>query len=327
MAAGFVATWKERLDAWQQRHTPLAFTVGVVKKFGDDRAGRQAALIAYFGFFSLFPLLLAITTIVSFVVSEQDAAELQDSILAEIPIIGSQLTGGVNALEGSVPALVVGVALAIYAGLRCMLAAQEAMNAVWNVPRMDEPNWFAKRARSLALLGAMGLVFIASTAASQLVPLIPGVAGAARIGGIALALVVNFLLFLIAFYALTVGKPPWRALVPGAAVGAVGYLLLQEVGRWYVDRTVKGAVDTYGTFAVVIGLLSWLYLVAQLFVFCAEVNVVAHRGLWPRSLFTSAATPADREALAGAAAAQQRLGDQRIEVTFETEAGEPPPAD
>ncbi|MFZ1491362.1 MAG: hypothetical protein WAS51_15605, partial [Ilumatobacteraceae bacterium] len=81
MAAGFVATWKERLDTWQQRHTPLAFTVGVVKKFGDDRAGRQAALIAYFGFFSLFPLLLAVTTIVSFVVSEQDAAELQDSIL------------------------------------------------------------------------------------------------------------------------------------------------------------------------------------------------------------------------------------------------------
>lgn len=316
--------WQTTLDAFQRRHRPVALAVGVLRKFGDDRAGRQAALIAYFGFFSLFPLLLAVTTIVGFVLGDADAAKLEDSILAELPVFGSQIETG--SLQGSVPALVIGLVVAILAGLRCMLAAQEAMNAVWDVPRFAEPGFVAKRLRSLGVLAAMGGVFLASTAASQAIPLLPSVPGVARAGALVLSFLVNLALFMAAFQLLTVGHHRWRDLVPGAVFGAVGYGVLQEVGRWYVERTITGASDTYGTFAVVIGLLSWLYLVAQLFVLSAEVNVVVARQLWPRSLFHGELTEADERALVAAAEQRQRYVHQHIEVTFDDGRGPDGPA-
>jgi len=55
-----------RIDGFQQSHRPLALGFGVIKKFGDDRAGSLAALIAYYGFLAVFPLLLLLTTILGF---------------------------------------------------------------------------------------------------------------------------------------------------------------------------------------------------------------------------------------------------------------------
>ena len=57
----------QRIDAFQQRRKWLAFPFAVVKKFGDDRAGNLAALIAYYGFFSLFPLLLVMVSVLGFI--------------------------------------------------------------------------------------------------------------------------------------------------------------------------------------------------------------------------------------------------------------------
>ena len=52
-----------RVDRAQQGVRPLAFAVGVFKKFGDDRGGSLAALLTFYGFLSLFPLLLLLVTI------------------------------------------------------------------------------------------------------------------------------------------------------------------------------------------------------------------------------------------------------------------------
>ena len=51
-----------RVDAVQQRHKPAAFSVGLIKKYGDDNGGVLAANLAHSGFVSLFPLLLVLAT-------------------------------------------------------------------------------------------------------------------------------------------------------------------------------------------------------------------------------------------------------------------------
>jgi inner membrane protein YhjD len=305
-----------RIDRFQQRRPPLAFVVGVIRKFGDDRAGRLAALVAYYAFFSLFPLLLAATTVVAYVVGDRSAQDLQDSALAQIPVIGSQISNNVNTLSGSGLALVVGVALALWAGLGCMQAAQDGMSEVWDVPRVNEPSFIAKRLRSLGTLGVMAAALLVGTAATQVVTLLPDLPGLARFGGVVASGLVNIGLFLVVFQVLNPERHPWRQLLPGAVVGGIGYTALQAVGQWYVNRTVKGAADTYGTFAVVIGLLSWLYLLGQLLLFSAEVNVVAARRLWPRALFPPRLTTADRRVVSAAATSQQLVEEEKIDVSF-----------
>ena len=306
------------IDKFQQQHAPLAFVVSVARKFGDDRAGRLAALISYYGFFSLFPLLLAASTILAFVAGDGDAGRFQNSALSQIPVLGDQIGGDVKTLSGSGVALVLGVALALWAGLACMQAAQDAMNEVWAIPRVAQPGFVHKRLRSVACLAVIGISLIVSTFATQAVTALPDLPGIARIGGIVLTTIVNGVVFLLVFQVLATEHQPWRELVPGAMVGGVGYTLLQAIGHWYVDRSVKGATDTYGTFAIVIGLLSWLYLLGQFTLFAAEINVVRARHLWPRSVFPPKLTRADRTAMIDAARAQQIRPEERIDVTFDS---------
>ena len=80
-------------DRWQRRHAAAAFPVAVVRKFLDDRASNLAALIAYYAFFSLFPLLLALVSALGFVLQDNPSLqeEVLDSALARIPVIGAQL--------------------------------------------------------------------------------------------------------------------------------------------------------------------------------------------------------------------------------------------
>src|SRR6266542_5843732 len=117
----------ESIDGYQQRRRWLAFPMAVVKKFGDDRAGNLAALIAYYGFFSLFPLLLVLVAVLGFIL--RGNATLQESIvnsaLAQFPIIGDQIKTNVKALSGSAGvALGIGTLVALWAGLGVTNAAQ-----------------------------------------------------------------------------------------------------------------------------------------------------------------------------------------------------------
>jgi inner membrane protein YhjD len=290
--------WPRRLlatvDRTQQRIAPLAFVVGVARKFSDDRAGRAAALVAYYGFFSLFPLLLVAMTIVGFVFKGGERDWLRDSALAQIPVIGDQLRDQVKPLQGSVTALVVGLVGALWAGLGCMQAAQDGLNAVWGLPRHEHPNFFTKRLRSLGALAVVSLTLVVGAAATQVATLVPGVPGFGRVAGLAVSILLNAGLFALAFQVLAARRQRWRQLLPGGLLAGVGYSVLQVAGQWFVRQRVSGATTAYGTFAVVIGLLTWLYLLAQLCLVSAEVIVVRAERLWPRSLTGPPTTEADR---------------------------------
>ncbi len=282
-------TLRKRLsavDRFQQRHRRLAFAVAVVKKFDDDQGSQLGALIAYYGFFSLFPLLLVFVTILGFVLQGDSSAQesVLHSTLSQFPIIGTQLQSNVHSLKGSGLALAIGLLGALLAGLGITGATQNAFNVAWNVPRGERPSFLSWRLRGLGLLVALGVLSIVSTTAAGYVT--AQTKGAEEVlAGVLAALAANLLLFFAAFRLLTVDEVETRDLLPGVVVAAVLWQILQHVGGYYVDHVVRHARETSALFAFVLGLLTWLYLGGQVTVLAAEVNVVRARRLWPRKLF------------------------------------------
>jgi uncharacterized BrkB/YihY/UPF0761 family membrane protein len=132
--------------------------------------------------------------------------------------------------------------------------------------------------------------------------------------GLAVSLTMNLFLFLLAFRLLTSENLTWGDVLPGAAVGSVAWTTLQALGGFYVSYQLQGASDVYGTFAVVIGLLAWIFIGAQITLLAAEVNVVRRRRLWPRSLVQPPFTDADVQALTRYAKQEDRRPEERIDV-------------
>jgi YihY family inner membrane protein len=303
-----------KLDAFQKRHAAIAFPFAVVKKFGDDQAGNLAAVIAYYGFFSLFPLLLVLVTVLGMVLRNNPDLQTRilDSALANFPVIGTEISRNVHALGGSGVTLAVGIALTLWSGLGVIKATQAGMNAVWNVPFEHRPNFLKATLRALIVLGVLGVLTLTSAAAGS-------VGGGSGQGwlvilGLAVSLTMNLLLFLLAFRILTSENLTWGDVLPGAAVGSVAWTTLQALGGFYVSYQLQGASDVYGTFAVVIGLLAWIFIGAQITLLAAEVNVVRKRRLWPRSLVQPPFTDADVQALTRYAKQEDRRPEERIDV-------------
>lgn len=304
-----------RLDRLQRRRSALGFPVAVLKKFSDDDAGHLAALIAYYGFFSLFPLLLVLVTVLGYVLRDnQDLyRQIVDSAVGQFPVIGKDLQ--VNALNGSTVALVVGIVGAIWAGLGVTLAGQRAMDQAWGIPRRERRNFLTARLRGLLVLAVLGTLNVAGTTAVGL--LVGGLGGTElKIAGFVASALLDVLLFWAVFRLLTATEIPTRQLWLGIVLAAIGWAALQALGGIYVDRVVRHANQTYGFFAIVIGLLSWLYLGAQMVLYAAEANVVRHRRLWPRSLLDPV-TAADVQVLRASARVEERREGEHIDVTFE----------
>ena len=311
------------VDRTQQRHPWLAFPYAVAKKFGDDGAGDLAALVAYYGFFSLFPLLLVFASVLGLVL--RGHADLQDSLLdsalARFPLIGVQLRKDVSALGAAagVP-LGIGIATTLWAGLGVVKSMQKALDTVWDIPYKDRPNFLATTVRSLLMLVVLGIVTVASALAA-------GVgAGSSSwwwgLLGVIVSLALNLLLFLLAFRILTAASVSWADIRPGAIVGAIGWTALQAFGGYFVGHQLQGASEVYGTFAVVIGLLAWIYLGAQLTLYSAEVNVVRVTRLWPRSITGEPLTEADQRGLRRLAKVEERIPEEQVDVTIDRSEGD-----
>lgn len=306
-------------DRAQQRIAPLALPMAVLKKFSDDGASGLAAMIAYYGFFSLFPLLLLLFTVLAYVLNHDRSAQnaIANSVLAQFPIIGQDLHKNIHTLQGHVLALVVGVLGSLWAGLGVTQAVHNAFDRVWAVPFKQRPDFFRRRLRGLTLLLSLGLLFIVSTLASGLVT--GGLGGTpAKVAGIAISLVLDFALFLASFRLLTSSVIGTSCLWVGASTAAVLWEILQVLGGYYIGHVFRHTTSTYGLFGLVLALLVWLHLGAQIMVYSAEINVVLTRRLWPRSLLGPPAVPADEETLTALAKVEERSDEEQIEVEFRT---------
>jgi membrane protein len=283
------------LDLWQQRVPVLAFPVSVWLRYREDRCYEYAALLSYYGFFSIFPLLTAGVTIFGFILKDnpQLRAEVLDTIFARVPVVGEALATQIDGLEGNGFVLVVAIGFAVWSGIGVVRAAQNAFNTMWGISIMRWPSFFPKLLRALAAVVVLGGAVVVATILSAFATFAFDIPGIERFAGVVLAMVVNAAVLLIIFKVLTVSEVGWRSLVPGALAGGVALWLLQLLGGIYIESVVLGARAVYGTFAMTIGLLVWLALVARVVLLASEINVVAAKRLWPRSFTGANLTDAD----------------------------------
>ena len=305
-------------DGFQQRHSALAIPMAVVKKFADDQGGQLAALVAYYAFFSLFPLMLVLVTILAYVLQGDpgDQRAISNSVLAQFPIIGADIAKNIHVLRGHILALVIGVLTSLWAGLGVTQASRNAFDRIWAVPFKDRPDFLRSRLHGLVLLVLLGALFIAATVVSGLVT--GGLGGPlAKVAGIVLSLLLNFALFFAAFRMMTAAQIASRCLWIGVLVAGIFWEALQVVGGLYIGHVFKHSTSTYGFFGVVIALLVWLHLGAQMTLYAAEVNVVVTRKLWPRSLIGPPEERADRETLEALAKVEERHESEQVDVSFD----------
>jgi YihY family inner membrane protein len=315
-----------RVDRYQQRHGWLGFLFAVVKKFGDDKGGNLTALLAWNGFFALFPLLLILVTSLGFLLGHHPALEQRvlHSTLAEFPIVGDQLQDNIHSLRANGVGLAVGLAGFVWGARGITQAGQHAMAEIWNIPGRQRPGFATRQLRGLVLLLVFGLGVVATTALAFLASY-GGHALLFGLGNLAASAAVNTGLFLVAFRVLTPSRIPTGQLLLGAVVAGVLFTLLQAAGGYLVGHNLKHAQQLYGFFAIVLGLMSWLYLSAEVTLYGAEVNAVRARRLWPRSILQPPLTEADRRALVHLAKQEERRPEEAINVEFTPQASDPDP--
>lgn len=305
----------------------VGLPIGVVYKYFDDHGPYLAAILTYYSFVAIFPLLLISSSVLGFLL--QGDSDLRDSLLnsalSQFPIVGDQL-GRPEGLTGSASAIVVGALVALYGALGLGQAAQYAANVAWAVPRNSRTNAVVQRLRSVVILAFAGIGVLALAITSSLLanPDTVGLdeSGLGWVSRIAGA-VLTMLIFIGLYRLMSIQAIAARAIVPGAVAAWLGWQVLQIGARSYVSEIVTKAEtsEMNQTFALVLGLVAFLFLVNAMIVLGHEINVVVRRRLYPRALLTPftdkvSLTEADRKAYTHYAKSQRHKGFQSIETRF-----------
>jgi membrane protein len=322
----------ERVDDFQRRHRLVGIPIAVVYKFFDDQGGYLAAVLTYYAFIAIFPMLLIGSSVLGFVLQGHPSLQqhILSSALAQFPIVGDQL-GRPEGLRGSTSAVVIGAVTALYGIVGLGQAAHNAVNVCWAIPRNIRLNPFVSRLRGLVWLVAAGLalVFIAvlTSLGSHLEVFGDDLSAEVHWVAVVAAVVVNAGVLAAMMRLSTPQKERLRDVLPGAALIALLWQLLQVLGGAYVEHVVKKANEMNAVFAVVLGLVALIYIATVMAMLGLEVNVVLSKRLYPRALltpFTDAVrlTEADQRVYREYAQAQRHKGFERIQVVFD---GQPTP--
>ena len=283
-----------RLNHYQQRHHALAFSYAVIKKYGEDSAGYQAALLTYYAFLALFPLLLVLTTLTNTILGHYPHAEVTvlKGTTDYFPLLGNQLAAHVHSLHRSGFALFAGVLFTLYGARGVASAFSHGVQQIWQIPKEDQPGFPRPLFKSLALLIVGGIGFLAAS-------IIASLAAAAGHGflfrGLSIAINLIILFWLFTFL-INFSLPRHVSLAEtriGAAFAAIGLVILQLLGGYILAHELKSLDALYSYFAISLGLLFWIYLQAQMLFYAVEISVVSSRKLWPRSLEASSPTAVD----------------------------------
>lgn len=276
----------KRIDAFQQAHPALAFPLAVIKKYGEDQGGYQAALLTYYGFLSLFPLLLVLTTLLQWLPSSDShlRARIISGATNYFPIIGNELQRSVHGFRSTGLPLLIGILVLLYGARGVADAFRNTVNHIWGVPHKERSGFWPSRGKSYAIVFYGGIGFLTAALAASY-------AGATGHNyGLRFFFLAANLFFIFGAFQLVmrIGLDRhivFREIWVGAAVATIGLFLLQNVGGYVVTHELKHLDSLYGTFALVLGLVFWLYLQAQLVVYALEIDVVRVKKRWPRQLF------------------------------------------
>jgi uncharacterized BrkB/YihY/UPF0761 family membrane protein len=303
------------LDHWQRRHRAAALAYAVVKKFGDDNANQYVVALGWYGFVAIYPLLLVVITIFGFI----GAASLGHSVVStlhEFPVVGTEFNpASSKSLQGSDLGLVIGLVALLYGAQGVTQTVEQAMAGVWHVPQIEMPGFASRLARSLIALGTIGGAFVVNASIATIVTN-NHVSLAIRVPALVAMTLLNLVLYTAVFWVTTPSGAGPRELLVGAALASLGFTFLITLGSGLVQHQLRHSSATYGQFGLVIGLVGFLFLLAKISLYGAELNPVLVRHLWPRGITNTDPTEADDQVLSGIVLQMRRREDQVIAVRF-----------
>jgi membrane protein len=308
------------LDRLQGRWRAVQFVIAVVRKFDDDQAGGLAATLAYYAFMATFPLLLVLVTVLGIVLRGSPSAQqwVLHSALVDFPIIGDQLKGNIHSLNSIGIGLLVGLFGTLFGARGLSMAVQNAFNTVWGIPFTRRPPFLSRQLRGVVLSAVIGLAILVAGALSGVASVLGHRGFAVTCGGLAVSTVVNAAFFVLGFRLATGHEVPTRYFVRSACTAAVGWQVLLTLGGYLVAHELRHSEQVYGLFGLVLGLLAWLHIQAQLTLLVVESDVVRARGLWPRALVPNGLERGDLRVYESYVLTQRRHRDMEITISFAT---------
>jgi membrane protein len=293
-----------RLDGLQRRHAALGFCHAVVRKYLDDGGPREAALITYYGFLSLFPILLLGAAVVSKVVARSPG--LREELISAIvpPMLQAGVESSVDALSQSGVALIAGSVWLAYSGTGVVFSAYLTLNHLAAVPFRDRSGVLS---RCLRVFACLALILAGALVAGVLTVVTARAQVFSRAAGLACSCLISAAVLLSVARVLLDRPAPWRSLWPAALAGGVAVTTTLNLGAVVLPRLVRGAGLVYGGFATVAGVFTLLYVLGNVLVGAAEMAAVRHARLWPRALDPGDPTDADLRAFLLLTREQDRL--------------------
>ena len=306
-----------RVDAAQKKTNPTGVAVATFKKFSEDRSSDMAAMIAFWAFFSVFPLMMVLVTVLGWVLPSSTKDSVLGNIAQMFPLLDLSTIKG---LSGSVWVLVVGIATALWSGLGGVRSVQTAFNSVWEIPYHERPKLIEQVLRSLWVLATIGVGLVVTTLVSGFVTSSASgvhLGALGRVGGYVVAAALDVGLFVAAFRMLTDREMSARDVLPGAIFSGIVFFILEQLSAVIISDRLKHAQPTYGRFATVIVILWWFYLTAIVTMLGAQLNVVLKERLFPRSVVDAPQTEADRRALQAYAQERTYQPEEDVETRIE----------
>ena len=268
---------------------------GVLKRawreFSDDKVTDWAAALTYYGVLSIFPMLLALVSLLG-LFGQSATQPLLDNISTVAPgpakdIVTNAITN-LQKSQGSAGVMFfVGLGLALWSASGYVGAFMRASNDIWDVEE-GRPAWKTIPLR----VGVTGLLLVLLTISALAVvltgPLAKSIGDIIGLGSTAvtvwdivkwpvLILVVSFMIALLYYAAPNVKHPKFQWVSPGSLLAVVCWIVASALFAFYVAN-FSSYSKTYGALGGVIVFLTWLWITNNVILLGAEVNAELERG-------------------------------------------------
>jgi YihY family inner membrane protein len=305
-----------KFDNYQRKKNSVGFFYAVIKKYGQDNGAYQGAILTYYGLLSLFPLLIFITTLTQLLLKHNSTLKnkIATSMTQYFPIVGNELQHSIHTPTQSGVALVLSLLISLYGARGVANAFQYSLNSLWFIPKFKQPPFLKNIIRSLSIIVVGGSGLVISSAASAYISTFSHNLLIKLLASL-LSLALLWLVFILLFKLAVAGNKRTDQVRIGALTTAIGLVILQTLGGVIMSHELKGLNSLYGTFALVVGLIFWIYLQMQVILYCVEIDVIKEFKLFPRSIQGSL-TASDKLAYLKYAQASIRNEKEKVSVRF-----------
>jgi membrane protein len=305
------------IDRLQSRFTAVAFGYAVFKKYADDEGSRLAALLAYYSFLSVFPLLIGGLAVLNTLLS--DRPDLVTAVVEDLvpPEYQAQVITAYESLPDSGPALAIALVGLLLSGTAGVFSLYAMVNQVFAVPYRFRYGFGPRYARVLLMVLLLGIGALAVAIGSSLLATVSEIPRVQRLGGFVLVWLVASGLLYVGASSLTRRRLGFGEVGLGAGLAGMTTTVLLSLSSLLVGRFVATSAPIYGVFATVVAIFSTFFLVSNAIVLSFELSVVRAWQLWPRGVDITLLFPADERAYALLTLMDERMPSQRNGLAFD----------